>query len=70
MDAKLSDQLAAVIDALALPHTLAEQVTERMRHHRVFFGLLYRFPDGDIAQLNDKLRCMKFLAELRAQAGE
>ena len=63
MDAKLSEQLGAVIDALALPHTLAEQVTQEMRRHRVFFGLLYSFPDDDIAQFIDKLRYIKFLAE-------
>jgi hypothetical protein len=70
MDATLSEQLAAVIDALALPHTLAEQVTQSMRQHRVFFGLLYSFPDDDIAQLIDKFRYIKFLAEQQERAGE
>jgi hypothetical protein len=69
VDAKLSEQIEAIIDALALPHTLAKQVTQAMRHQRVSFGLLYSFPDDDIAQLIDKLRYIKFLAEHREQVG-
>src|SRR5690348_12661556 len=69
MDGKLSEQIEAVIDALELLHTLAGHVTQAMRQQRAFFGLLYSFPDDDIAQLIDKLRYIKFLAEQRERAG-
>jgi hypothetical protein len=69
VDAKLSEQIEAIIDALAIPHTLAKDVTQTMRQQHIFFGLLYSFPDDDLGQLIDKLRYIKFLAEHREQAG-
>ena len=69
MDAKLSEEIEGVIDALKVPHTLARHVTQTMRQRRVSFGLLYSFPDDDIGQLIDKLRYIKSLAERREQLG-
>lgn len=50
MDAKLSEQIEAIIDALMLSHTRAEIVTRTMRKQRVYFGLEYDHPDSDIKQ--------------------
>jgi len=69
VDAKLSEEIEAVIDALNVPHTLAKHVTQSMRQQRISFGLLYSFPDDDIGQLIDKLRYIKFLAERRERSG-
>ena len=69
MDAKLSEQIEGVIDAMQVPHTLARDVTQTMRQQHISFGLLYSFPDDDIGQLIDKLRYIKSLAERREQVG-
>jgi hypothetical protein len=65
MDKKLSEQIQAVIDAMTLPETLAKGVMRTMREQRVSFGLLYSYPDEDIAQLINKLRYIRLLAENR-----
>jgi len=69
MDAKLSEQIEAVIDALTLSHTHANVVKQAMRRQRISFGLAYDNADDDIAQLIGKLRYTKRLAERREQAG-
>jgi hypothetical protein len=69
VDAKLSEQIEAVIDALTLSHTEAKIVKQTMKKQRVSFGLAYDNVDDDIAQLISKLRYTKRLAEHREQAG-
>ena len=63
MDTKLSEQIQATIDALALAHTQAVVVTQTMRKQRFTFGLDYNHADDDIAQLTSKMRFLKQLAE-------
>lgn len=70
VDAKLSEQIEAVIDALTLSHTEAKQVKQTMKKQRVSFGLSYDHADDDIAQLIGKMRYMKLLAERREAAEE
>jgi hypothetical protein len=65
VDAKISEQIEAVIDALKVPHMLAKHVTQTMRQQHISFGLLYSFPDDDLAQLISKLEYIKFLAKNR-----
>ena len=67
MDAKLSEQIEAVIDALTLSHMEATGVRQTMKKQRISFGLSFDHADGDIAQIIGKLRYMKRPAERREQ---
>ena len=69
MEAKLSEQIEAVIDALTLAHTQAKHVTQTMRKLGVQFGRASGEEDQDIMQLISRLRYMKRLAERREQSG-
>jgi hypothetical protein len=68
MDAKLSEQLEAIIDALTLSHTQARHVAQTMKKLHISFGLSFSHPDDDITQLIGRLRYMKLLAERRERA--
>jgi hypothetical protein len=68
MEAKLSEQIEAVIDALTLSHKHANVVKQTLRKQRVSFGLAYDNADDDIAQLIGKLHYTKRLAERREEA--
>ncbi|HEY7341916.1 MAG TPA: hypothetical protein VH591_13625 [Ktedonobacterales bacterium] len=68
MDAKLSEQIEAVIDALTFSHTQAKHVTQMMKMLHTSFGLSFHHPDDDITHLIGRLRYMKLLAERRERA--
>ena len=70
VDAKLSEQIETVIDALTLSQTHAKLVKQTMKKQRVSFGLAYDHADDEINQLIGKLRYTKRLAERREQAEE
>jgi hypothetical protein len=69
MDPKLSEEIQAALDALALAQNNAAHVTRTLRKQRLYFGLEYSHFDDDIAQLLNKLRYMTFLAERREVVG-
>jgi hypothetical protein len=68
MDAKLSEQIEAIIDALTLSHTRAEIAMRTMKKQHVHFGLEYDHPDSDIKHLIGRLRYMQRVAQRREAA--
>jgi ABC-type enterochelin transport system ATPase subunit len=68
MATKLSEQIQATMDALALAQTQAALVALTMRKQSVYFGLDYSHFDDDIGHVTSRLRYAKQLAERRERA--
>jgi hypothetical protein len=70
METKLSEQIQATLDALALAQTQAALVTKATSKQNISFGLDYSHMDDDIAHVTSKLRFLKRLTERRERAEE
>jgi TorA maturation chaperone TorD len=65
MEKTLAEQIQEVIDSLQLAGSQAAKVKQTMREQHLSFGLEYNQLDDDIAQIMNRLRYLKRLAERR-----
>jgi hypothetical protein len=61
----LAEQIQEVIESLQLAASQAAQMKQTMRAKHLSFGLEYNHLDDDIAQIINRLRYLKPLAERR-----